>query len=737
MLTVVSRTRRLLAVALGGALVVASPVAAAPAVHEQATLAANNTVPVSATPMHLSGSAGPVADRARRAIATMPLAFEANRGQSDARVRYLARGEDFTLFLTRRSAVFDLGGAAVALDPVGTDRTPAPVGRSRQSETTSYFRGDDPSKWQRGVPTYGRVRYQGLYRGIDLVVRGDRSGAEYDFLVAPGADPSRIGYRLRGAEGLRLRGEDLVASTAAGDFVHHAPVAYQRVDGQRRRVDAHFRLRHGVISFALGSYDARLPLVIDPETDLKYSTYLGGDYYDYSSAIVVRDGDAYIAGSTSSAGFPTTTGAYDTNPGNDAFVSRISLDGAGTADLVYSTVIGGSHWDYGSDLAVVDGVVYLSGSTESYDFPTTAGAFDRRPEAHDGGGTDTFFAKISPDGAGAADLTYSTYLGGNDYSSGSAAIAVHNGDAYLAGGTDASYYPTTPGAIHHDSYYEDIFLTRISPDGNGAADLVYGAVFGGLGSEGAYDIAVSGGDVYLTGWTYGAGFPTTRGSYDRTYNGGNDIFVARVSPDGNRRADLKYATVLGARAHDTPFALAVRDTKVYLTGYTCSPRFPTTRRAFDRSSNGDCDAFLAVLSTKRSVEHDLRYSTFFGGGRSDVGADIGVSDGEAYVVGSTSSPGLPTTRNAYDRSYNGTSDVFVAMFAPDGARRNDLDYSTFLGGPNGEGAGGLAVDGTSVYVTGSAGDGFPTTTGAFDRSFNDAWGYSDAFLARMRLPAPG
>ncbi len=443
-----------------------------------------------------------------------------------------------------------------------------------------------------------------------------------------------------------------------------------------------------------------------------------------------------IAGSTWSAGFPTTTGAYDTTPSNiDAFVSRISLDGTGTADLVYSTVIGGSGSDHGSDLAVVDGDFYLSGYTESSDLPTTTGAFDRHPNSPYVG-SDTFFAKISPDGAGAADLAYSTYLGGNDYGSGYAAIAVRDGDVYLAGGTDGpAYYPTTPGAIHHQyDGSEDIFLTRLSPDGNRAADLVYGAVFGGPGSDGATDIAVSGGDVYLTGWTYDAGFPTTRGSYDRTYNGDYDIFVARVSPDGQRRADLKYATVLGTPAYDRAGALSVRDGMVYLTGSTSSPRFPTTRGAFDRSYNGRGDAFVAALSTKRSVRHDLRYSTYFGGGRRDVGADIGVSDGEAYVVGSTSSPGLPTTRNAYDRSHNGTSDVFVAMFAPDGARRNDLDYSTFLGGPNGDGAAGLAVDGTAVYVTGSTGNNFPTTTGAFDTTFNAE---EEAFLARIRLPAPG
>jgi hypothetical protein len=679
---------------------------------------------------------GATQDQARRALAGMPLAFEVNRGQTHQRVRYLARGAGFNLYLTRHRAVFDLGGAAVGLEPVGTDRAPRPVGRSPQRATTSYFRGNDPSTWQRGVPGFGRVRYPGLYRGIDLVFRGERSGAEYDFVVAPGADPSRIGYRLQGADRLRLRGGDLVASTAAGDFVHHAPVAYQRIDGRRATIEAQFRLRHGVVSFALGSYDRSRPLVIDPETDLEYSTYLGGTGNDSAVAIVVRDGDAYVAGTTYAPDFPTTPGAYDTTPAtSDAFVSRLSLDGNGAADLVYSTVLGGGYYDYGSDLAVEDGDVYLSGATESSNFPTTTGAYDREFYGSDGGGSESFLAKISPDGAGNADLAYSTYVGANFYVDGAAAIAVHDGDAYLAGATDAPAYPTTPGALHHD--YDggvDIFLTRISPDGAGEEDLKYGAIFGGPGDEGAVDIAFSRGDVYLAGTTYYKGFPTTPEAYDRSYNGEYDVFVARVSPDGNRRADMKYATLLGTPAYDVPTALAVRDGKVYLTGYTKSARFPTTRRAYDRSYNGRGDAFLAVLATNRAVRRDLRYSTFFGGGRGDSGSGIRVSDGEVYVVGSTESPGLPTTKGAYDRSHNGRYDAFVAMFDPDGARRRDLDYATFLGGPRDDAATALAVDGASGYVTGSAGMDFPTTTDAFDTTFDHA---GDAFLTLLHLPTAG
>ena len=527
---------------------------------------------------------------------------------------------------------------------------------------------------------------------------------------------------------------ELVATTAAGDFVHHAPVAYQVIDGRRRPVAAAFHLDRGVVTFGLGSYDRHRPLVIDPKTDLEYSTYLGGDGYDQGEAIVVADGDAYIAG-TAYGGYPTSLGAYDTTQSvSDAFVTRISPDGAGSADLVYSTVIGGGFYDHGSDIAVEDGDVYVSGDTESFDFPTTAGAYDRNFHGSGGGGTDTFFAKISPDAAGTADLVYSTYLGGNDYAHGDAAIAVHDGDAYLAGGTDSPAYPTTPGALHHQfDGGSDIFARPVSPDGAGRADLKYGAVFGGASQEAAIDIAFSAGDVYLTGTAYYKGFPTTRGAFDRSYNGESDIFVARVSPDGERRADLRYGTFLGSPAYDVPREIAVRDGRVYLTGYTKSGKFPPPGGRTTGPTTGRADAFLAVLATNRAVRHDLKYSTFFGGGRSDAGTGVRVSKGEVYVVGWTTSPGLPTTRNAYDRTHNGKHDAFVAMFAPQGARRGDLDYSTFLGGPQVDSATALAVDRNLAYVTGLVGVGFPTTAGAFDPSYND--GPEDAFVAMLRLPA--
>lgn len=728
--------RRPLARALTGG-VVAVLVAVVPASlpHSVAGPAATAAGPV--------GDAGArVEERARRSFDALPLAFEANRGQVDARAKYVARGERFTLFLTQEGAVFDLQppdagpasrpparAVAVALDPVGAEPAPRVVGRHRRDATSSYFVGDDASRWRRGVPTFGRVRYRDLYPGVDMVFRGTRSGAEYDFVVAPGSDPDRIGYRLRGADVLRIEDGDLVAGTAVGDFVHRAPVAYQVVDGRRQAVEARFRLVDGVVGFDLGSYDPHLPLVIDPETDLEYSTYLGGSGADLGRAVAVEDGDAYITGYTGSTDFPSTTGPHDLGTGVDVFVTRISPDGGGSADLVSSTYLGGAaNHDGGLDLVVDGGDVYVSGYTRSSDFPTTPGALD----GSFNGVWDAFVARLSLEPAGAADLVYSTFLGGGsiDIAHG---IAVDGGDVYLTGDVESPEFPTTAGAFDGSmGGLSDGFVTRISPDGAGAADLVYSTFVGGSGIDSGWAITVDGGDAYLTGSTWDApDFPTTAGAFDRTLGGEEDAFLTRISPDGAGAADLVYSTYLGGPSWDDADRLTVADGDAYIVGTTRSARFPTTAGAYDRTYNGDTDGFVARLSPDGAGAADLRYSTFLGGGKEDWVNGIVVEDGVAYLCGGTESAGFPTTTAAYDRSYGGAVDAVVARLALRSGGKGDLEYSTFLGGSGWDTAYQIVeVQGTAYVAGWTDSDDLPTTDGSYDRAV-DA---DDAFLVRMPVP---
>lgn len=705
-------------------------------------------------PFSRAAAAVPVPDTAsaaqtdaRRAFAQMPLSFEANRGQVDARSEFLARGEGFTLFLTQKGAVFDLEAparsrkaqrtarrVAVALDPVGANPAPRVVGGHRRAGTTSYFLGNDPSHWQRDVPTFDRVRYRDLYPGIDMVFHGARSGAEYDFVVAPGSDPARIGYRLRGTDGIRIEHGDLVATTAVGDFVHRAPVAYQRIDGERRTVPAAFRIAHGVISFDLGAYDPGRPLVIDPETDLEYATYLGGSGFEIGHAIALDGGDAYVTGTSGSTDFPTTTGPYGAATGSNVYVARISPDGAGAADLVSAAVLGGAGTDSGMSIAVdggdtfVTGIVRASPFPATSDFPTTPGAFDESFN----GVEDAFLARFSLESTGSADLTYATFLGGSGFDD-ARSVVVHGGDVYLAGSAESPDYPTTAGAFDRTlAGVTDATFTRLSPDGAGAADLVYSTYFGGGGIDSAWALAMDAGDAYLTGSTWDVSdFPTTPGALDRTLGGEKDAFVTRISPDGAEAADLVYSTYLGGPSWDDANGITVAGGDAYVVGTARSARFPTTAGAYDRTYNGDTDGFVSRVSPDSAGSKDLRYSTFLGGGQEDWVDSIVVKNGALYICGGSESANFPTTVSAYDRTYGGGVDGTVARIVPRAKGKADLKYSTFLGGNGWDTLYQLVMDGGTAYVAGwTDSDDLPTTAGAFDTVGNS----DDGFLAALRVP---
>jgi len=340
---------------------------------------------LSQSPVLLSNSNASVASPASRSQAdpkaqarineqygNLPLSFEANHGQTDSRVKFLSRTSGYTLFLTGDEAVLALSGSqakkgtASAMLP-GTQKTPAvahegvtPVlrmklrnanaaakvtGVDELAGTSNYFIGDDPTKWRTNVPTYAKVKYEGVYSGIDLVYYGNQRQLEYDFIVAPGADPRRIALDIRGAKRIR-RDEhgELVFKVGEGKIRWHQPVVYQEKDGARQEIAAHYAITDANrVTFELAKYDASRPLYIDP---LIYSTLLGGNGTDYGAGIAVDSaGNAYVTGFTGSLDFPTMTppqpmkgGAYD------AFVSKINPSGSA---LVYSTYLGGSGFDYG------------------------------------------------------------------------------------------------------------------------------------------------------------------------------------------------------------------------------------------------------------------------------------------------------------------------------------------------------------------------------------------------------
>jgi hypothetical protein len=670
----------------------------------------------------------------------LPLHFEANQGQTDRQVRFFSRGSGYSLFLTASEAVLVLqrdaspqaASAVLRMGLAGANPRPLASGLKALPGSANYLIGDDASKWRTNVPTYGRVRYQGVYPGIDLVYYGNQRQLEYDFVVAPGADPRKIELDLQGVDELEIDGGgDLVLRTAGGDTRLKRPIVYQEIDGVRRQISGRYILKGTTqVGFEIANYDTSRPLTIDPV--LAYSTFLAGNDSDSGRAIAVDSfGNAYVTGFTQSTDFPTTAGASAPvfNGNRDVFVTKLNVTGAA---LVYSTFIGGSGFDEGTGIAVdASGAAYVTGQTQSANFPATAGAFDTSFN----GGSDAFVAKLDATGS---TLVYSTFLDGSAAAT-AAGIAIDgNGNAYVTGQTSSADFPVTAGAFQPvfqggaGGLRSDAFLTKI--DAAGAA-LVYSSFLGGTGDEQGQAVTVDGaGSAYVAGVTLSTDFPTTGAAFDTSYNGNGDAFVARVNGSGST---LLYATLLGGSSSDSAAAIALDATgAAYVTGGTSSADFPVTAGAFDNSFNGagTTDAFVTKLDANGSA---LVYSTLLGGSGGEGGSSVAVdATGTAYVAGDTSSQDFPTTAGAFDTTFGCCSfgDAFVIKLNPAGSA---LAYSTYLGGNSIESLISLALDAKgAVYVTGFTGSpDFPTTPGAFDTTVSPGFRFQDAFVSKLSLGA--
>ena len=691
-----------------------------------------------ASPALLAGQAIDAATQARVVAdyGKLPMAFEANQGQADPEVQFLARGQGYGLYLTPTEAVLSLraptlSGPRSAPNAVVRMRLAGSNPRSRLSGVdplpgmSNYFIGNNPARWHSAVPNYAKVLYANVYPGIDLVYYGNQRQLEYDFIVAPGADPRRIVLDFKGIRGLTLDSDgNLLLATATGNVLQHKPIVHQNVDGVRQSIDGRYRLRgRWQASFEIARYDTTRPLIIDPL--LAYSTYLGGSGSDYGYGIAVDgSGCAYVTGETT-GNFPTTPGAYrnafgggNYAPFTDAFVTK--LNATGTA-LIYSTYLGGSGSDSGHAITVDrSGNAYVTGYTRG-NFPTTPGAYQTTYDGFFG----IFVTKLHATGAA---LAYSTYLSsaGRELSRG---IAVDNdGNAYVTGRAEFGF-PTTPGA-YQSSYGggADVFVTKFNATGTA---LVYSTFLGGSAEDTGNGIVVDdSGSAYVTGMTAG-GFPTTPGAFQSTYGGSYyDAFVTKLNPAGSA---LVYSSYLGGSSTDYGYGIAVDSSgNVYVTGQTWG-NFPTTPMALQTIHGGNYDAFVTKLDGSGSR---LVYSTYVGGTGFDHGYGIAVDgDGSAYVTGQTRGGGFPTTANAPQIAYGGGySDAFIAKLDSSGTA---LTYSTYLGGPGEDAGHGIAADGNgNVYVTGYTYGSFPTTPGAY---LNTAGGgVQNAFVALLgeALPTP-
>jgi hypothetical protein len=652
----------------------------------------------------------------------LPLHFEANRGQTAERVKFLARGSGYTLFLTSTEAMLVLRKPAtppsiVRTRLLGANARPVVEGQQELPGRSHYFVGSDRKRWRKDVPQYARVEYKDVYPGVSLAYYGNQGQLEYDFVVKPGADPGSIRLGIEGADEIKVDADgNLHVCLPGGEMLQRAPVVYQEISGTRKLIAGRFVLRgRAEVGFEVGPYVTGRQLVLDPV--LIYSTYLGGSAEDLGHVAVDASGSAYVAGYTTSTDFPTANALQAENHGfYDAFVAK--LNPAGSA-LVYSTYLGGSISEYATGIAVdASGNAYITGSTTSTDFPT-ANAL----QAEHGGLYDGFVAKLNS--AGSA-LVYSTYLGGSGYDQGNGIAVDGAGSAYVTGYTSSTDFPTAnavqPEKRGSDTEY-DAFVTRLNAAGS---TLAYSTYLGGSAYDQGNGIAVdASGGAYLIGYTNSTDFPIANAL--QAENGGAvDAFLTKLDAAGSA---LVYSTYLGGSADDIGSGIAVDASgNPYLTGRTFSTDFPT-RNPFQAANGGGVDAFVTRLNAEGS---SLVYSTYLGGSADDAAADIAVdASRHAYITGYTISTNFPT-RNPLQAAKHGAFDAFVAKFNTTVAGATtvgSLMYSTYLGGSGNDFGSSVAVDGSrNAYVSGStASTDFPTRKALQPENAGD----NDAFVSKI------
>ena len=628
---------------------------------------------------HFPASTAPLAeaDAARQlkvaeAYGRAPLSFEANVGQTDdARVKFFSRGNGYNLFLTSTEATFaffktqkmgpgprDREGtgsmrgpiysqsqvdnnlaAALRISLPGANKAAKLKGVDELPARNNYFIGSDPRKWRVNVPTYSRVKREGIYHGVDLVYYGNQQQLEYDFIVAPRAHPEAIRLSIEGAERIEIdRAGDLVIDTRAGKIRQRRPVAYQESNGARQEVRCSYVIRDKrEVAFLLSTYDAGKPLTIDPV--LSYATYCGSNTGQDSIDDIAIDsaGNAYITGYTTAESFPITPGSFQNKRKGftTAFVAKLSP--AGTA-IVYSTYLGGSNYEGGSGIAVDPaGNVYVTGFTGSVDFPTTSNAYKSRFR---GGYTDVFVTKLNA--AGNA-LVYSSYLGGHDDYEAATGIGLDlEGNAYITGYTQSVDFPITAGAAQEKFRGDyDAFVTKLNAEGSA---LIYSTYLGGSFSDIVKRIVVDSlGNAYVAGDTSSSNFPT-RNAFQPSLNGLRNAFVTKLNRAGTR---FLYSTYLGGGSEEVTGLAVDAAGFACVTGNTFSSGFPTTPGAFQPAPGGSLDLFLTRLNETGS---ELIYSTYLGGSGPDTSGGVALdSAGNAYVTGTTNSFDFPLASPLQDR----------------------------------------------------------------------------------------
>lgn len=716
-------------------------------------------------------------------LARQPLSFEASQATTGDQTDFTARGKGYRLFLSATEATLVLqpsqpSGAkrqfskrvnesalrenVLRMHLAGAKADAHPQAERRLPGEVNYLLGTDQSQWRTALPLFGKVRYQDIYPGVDVVYYGQQNQLEYDFEVAPGADPRAIRLEFAGAERLEINAAgELVLAVGGESIKFQQPVIYQEAGGQRLPVSGGFtRLDGDAVGFELGAYDASRPLVIDPV--LVYADYLGGTHYDYANAIASdNDGSAYIVGEAWSIDFPVVNWIHPYNNAIgggepvDIFITKFNADGT----LAFSTYFGGPKWDVAYGIAVdqTSRKIYITGYNNGGLFPRINEYVP--PGGIYAGGTAAFVTCFASSGR---FVDYSTLLasGGDDFGRG---IAVRNDVVTVVGSAGGNGFPLQ-NAYQTYQGREDGFITRLSFNSmTNTLSLVYSTYLGGDADDRLNGVAVD-----TAGNAYAGGFARSVMSMIGPQLSGGNALLGRFSPTGTLEFLSRYGGN-GTRNDITGVAVDLNN-NVYITGFAgFSAAFPLINNFQPGYGGGEFDAFVAKVRTDGG---GIQYSSYLGSVRKDQGKGIVVNpQNVAFVTGTTYSDvefpatvgqlGTPTTSNAGDELY---PDAFLSVINPTG---RTLIYSTRYGGSqtaNG-GAGdkggfgedfgeGVAVSGDSVYVCGYTTSanlpvvnpypGFPGVVPPRRYPFNYPGGgfynnqydkYDDGFVFRLRFQA--
>ncbi len=684
-----------------------------------------------AAPASAVASRNPIAEKqALDKWSSLPLVFEPNLGQVDPQVRFLTRSGGMTSFITDRENVMVLSRRAGSSEVeqmvvrMKLDGASAPLrfeGLEETGSLSNYFTGGDPSKWVTKVPNYQQVRAYGVYPNVDVVYYGDGRRLEFDFVVGPGGDPSKIKLAYDGADGLTTDAQgNLLIATRFGVLVQHKPLVYQEVNGKRRPVQVAYAIRNGKVAFALGNWDRQKALVIDPA--LTYSTYLGGSGADTATSIAVQNGLIYVAGRTFSSDFPAgqlpSAGATGVRGNADAFVSKLDPTQSGASSLIYSTYLSGSTNDEAWGVAVdSSGQAYLTGFTESTNFPVV-----NAYQATSNGGRDAFVSKLSADGT---SLLASTYFGGAGDEKGRGIALDGTNNIYITGFTQSANFPTMGSGAQSRIQNTDVFMAEFSTSGRliystcvGADDADY--VLGNNAVLRRQGIAVNGGSVYVAGTTdqniSGVGVRP---------GGAHDAFAVNWSTS----TGFVWGAYIGGTNDDYGTAVAADTNGVYVTGYANST-------INGQSGRSGFDAYAAQLAPSSG---SLIFFRYLGGTDGDYGSSVAVDQaGSIWVTGWTARTGsFPATDGSGTRTGGIDSwDAFVAQVDPTVPAFAPLPYATVLASDSNDFSFGIAAAPGFVYIAGETGVAtslpFPTTSNAYSATGS---GGTDAFVTALGLAA--